>query len=1281
MGIYKVATIIVLYFYYIKIGVVMKNIFDQFKTQEAYQIFIQDHPCIILMLDGDSGAIIDANKAAEKFYGYSRQELVQMNIKEVNTYSDTDIHAEMQLAKSQQRNFFRFQHRTKSGLVKNVEVTSYPVKLEDQTCLFSVINVDKATKDMFDADSFDLLPLFNEAHNPVLIVDSEDIRTGNIVYCNQAMTEVVDIKAQDIYQLSSHDLFKDLSDDLVEKYMYSGGTHTLTLNNASLTPLEVQCTKIRHQGKVYSMLNLRIIEFKLIEGLTFNGHLEKLAFHSQIPGYLVAFNLYQTATQTLELEKFIQFIHKHLMQALDYKSIHYQVVEADNNILIFSPDDIRELSEALENFLDALRFDSNYVHYTKDFKFRAGVSKKAPLGKGLVNYTNRCLSSFAHDHFNDIIYFKDSLEVKRAQRIKRNLADAIINDEFVMYGQPIVNIKSQAIEAIELLIRWQHPILGLIEPADFIHYAEITGEIKNIDLLVIKKSIAFITDNQEALKSLKIHINLSSKSFENDDLFNLFDKYDYQSFAKDIVFEITEESNSEILTNSFLKAKNMGFSFSIDDFGTGFSSFERMRQTGIERIKIDRSFIKSITENPNDIVILKAVLDMCRGLKIDAIAEGIETKDQLEFLTSRNCNKIQGYYFSRPMDLDILLASLQSIARDIKDKIEDLKSPDVFKSQFYNKGRVFIQALDDAYGFIDPNIQLAQCLGYSLGEFLEIKMAHILSPEDMPYFEEACHLAQNNNEQIIVNTRLVHKSKDLLDARCALRFDQGRFYIYLEFMDTQDQDSELLGLSKSYTEAFYSSPVGMILLDENYTIFKLNPASQDILAQDVSGLGQNILKIYETDTKPLGLLLHQALKTGQATGILPLKTTKGLKVTDWMISTISDSKDRARNYICIIQDITEKLASEKEKNRIYNALNQSQSAVIMTDPGGNIQYVNKRFSTLTGYTYDHAMGKNVRLISSHEHPDEFYAKIWMTIRSGKTWGGEIHNKKKNGDFYWSYTQIYPIFEKGDIIAYMAIQDDKTDEKQLLNLNEDLKNHLYEQDKIASLGMLTSGIIHEINNPLAYIQMNLKYLTEEFEAMAYTDADQREEIIEALQDTTEGLNQIKEIANGLKKYIFKTDNDDLEEVNIEEIISEVLVLTKNEYKYYTNVHINLDGSQSYMIMGYASKLKQVIMNLIINATHAITSKNMEGLGTIHVDVDKNEHEVFIKISDNGIGMTPETIEKIFQPLFTTKERGIGTGLGLSVSKKIVEEDMKGTIQCSSQLGQGTSFLLSFKAMQA
>jgi EAL domain-containing protein (putative c-di-GMP-specific phosphodiesterase class I) len=240
-----------------------------------------------------------------------------------------------------------------------------------------------------------------------------------------------------------------------------------------------------------------------------------------------------------------------------------------------------------------------------------------------------------------------------------NLWNALRENQFCLYYQPKVNLKTGFMCGLEALIRWQHPEKGILSPLSFIPIAEETGLIVPIGEWVIQEVCRQIQqDELLASDEIPIAINLS--------IYQLAAHHNLLSYIKKTInkfdinprfleFEVTESIFSENIsyTEQFINAiKRMGFKISLDDFGTGYSSLQYLQNFSIDKIKIDKSFIDKLPHNRDNLAIVTAIIALSHALRAVVIAEGVETKKQLDSLIKANCDEIQGYYFSEPVPAD-----------------------------------------------------------------------------------------------------------------------------------------------------------------------------------------------------------------------------------------------------------------------------------------------------------------------------------------------------------------------------------------------------------------------------------------------------------------------------------------------------------------------------------------------------------------------------------------------------------------------------------------------------
>ena len=245
--------------------------------------------------------------------------------------------------------------------------------------------------------------------------------------------------------------------------------------------------------------------------------------------------------------------------------------------------------------------------------------------------------------------------------IESELRIAIKNSELLLHYQPQFSLDDDSITGVEVLVRWEHPERGMTPPDKFIPIAEDTGLIIPLGEWVLQKAVEDITHMREAGISLKrVAVNLSARQLYHhetqDTLRKLFATGNLGDELLEV--EITESGimqNPELAAENLIAMKSMGVGVAIDDFGTGYSSLAYLKRFPIDVLKIDRAFVRDITLNSDDASIVKAILALAKALNLHVIAEGIETREQYDYLKELGCDEGQGYMYARPMPLDDLL--------------------------------------------------------------------------------------------------------------------------------------------------------------------------------------------------------------------------------------------------------------------------------------------------------------------------------------------------------------------------------------------------------------------------------------------------------------------------------------------------------------------------------------------------------------------------------------------------------------------------------------------------
>jgi len=240
-------------------------------------------------------------------------------------------------------------------------------------------------------------------------------------------------------------------------------------------------------------------------------------------------------------------------------------------------------------------------------------------------------------------------------RLENQLSRALEHGQLVVHYQPQITIDTRQVFCAEALVRWRHPEKGLLDPMHFIPLAEETGSIAAIDEWVLRTACTQVREWHNAgLTRLCVAVNLSANVIQKADLIERMSgilretALDPEHLAVEIA-ESVAMRNLEHMLPKMIKLAEMGVGISIDNFGTGYSSLNYLKKLPVQKLKIDKSFIRDITRAPEDGAIVGAMIAMAGKLKMKVIAEGVETQDQLESLRSLGCREIQGYLFSKPL--------------------------------------------------------------------------------------------------------------------------------------------------------------------------------------------------------------------------------------------------------------------------------------------------------------------------------------------------------------------------------------------------------------------------------------------------------------------------------------------------------------------------------------------------------------------------------------------------------------------------------------------------------
>ncbi|MDP2031417.1 MAG: ATP-binding protein [Thiobacillus sp.] len=415
------------------------------------------------------------------------------------------------------------------------------------------------------------------------------------------------------------------------------------------------------------------------------------------------------------------------------------------------------------------------------------------------------------------------------------------------------------------------------------------------------------------------------------------------------------------------------------------------------------------------------------------------------------------------------------------------------------------------------------------------------------------------------------------------------------------------------------------------------------------------------------------------------------------VSPLSEGQGCLVSYL----DITERKQVEQAHSQLAAVLEATPDYVGMADEQGRMLYANRALRQIRGISLspDAPLGR-----WDETHPDWVFHKIKEealpeTARNG-VWAGETALLNVHGQEIPVHQVILAHRDStGEIDFYSTIMRNLTASqqqaaalRQAFDELERTQKQLINSEKMASIGQLTAGVAHEINNPVGYLHSNLGTLSHYVEDVlrmvasyetavgSITDPVVKatieqtkketdfsfllEDIPKLLSESREGTQRVRKIVQDLKDFAHAGDNEEWQWVDLHNSLERTLNIVHNELKYKAEVLRSYDDLPEIRCL--PGQLNQVFMNLLVNAGHAIDTK-----GKVKVSACQVDDEVWVEISDTGCGMAPEVVARIFEPFFTTKPMGKGTGLGLSISYGIVKKH-GGHIEVDSTEGQGTTF---------
>ncbi len=389
------------------------------------------------------------------------------------------------------------------------------------------------------------------------------------------------------------------------------------------------------------------------------------------------------------------------------------------------------------------------------------------------------------------------------------------------------------------------------------------------------------------------------------------------------------------------------------------------------------------------------------------------------------------------------------------------------------------------------------------------------------------------------------------------------------------------------------------------------------------------------------------------------------RVFEAEVSLSSALHGARRIHLAIVRDLTDYRIVERENRLLATALNHAGEAVAITDATGRIVYVNRAFEEITGYSRHEVHGQNPRLLKSGRHDALFYRELWTTIAAGRAWRGRIQNRRKDGSLYTENSCITPLRdERGETTHFVAVKRDITHELEL-------EEQLVQSRKMEAVGRLAGGIAHDFNNILQVITGNV--------AMAAMEAPAGHPVHASLDEISRASERAVNLVQQLLAFSRR------EELRLRPVeLGSLVVETARMLRRLIGEDIALElppAPGPLPVLGDPGRIEQVLLNLCVNARDAMPDGGRLTIESELVDLDEQycrDHpearpgrHVVVAVSDDGCGIPKEIQHRIFEPFFSTKEVGRGTGLGLATVYAIVRQH-GGFINLYSEIGFGTTF---------
>jgi diguanylate cyclase (GGDEF)-like protein/PAS domain S-box-containing protein len=668
------------------------------QSEGQYRLLFESNPLPMWVFDRSTLRFVAVNEAAILQYGYTEEEFLAKSITEIRPEEDIAVLLEDILKRTAGlQNPGVWRHRKKNGAIIDVEIVAHPLNFRGVDCMLVAAHdrtERKRAEDAVRQAEEKYRGIFEDAVLGIFQATPD----GRLTSVNPALARMHGYDSVEEIMAEVDNVGRQLFVDAGRMVEFS---HALARHGV-VRGAEVEVYR-RDRTRKWVRINVRAIRDAGGKIAQYEGTVEDITEHKAAEDRVKFLAYYDALTELphrtllqdrlenaiagarrrgekiallfLDLDRFktvndlfgrsfgdivLKEIAKRLKVCAGEHNTVARVGGDEFLVMLSCVEDAAEATIAAGQIIDAMGRSFEVLGRSISVGCSIGVSlfpEHGSDGDTLIRNADAAMYSAKDGGRSTIRFFTDAMNVQAIERLTmdKDLRLALERGEFFLLYQPQMDIGSRRITGLEALIRWQHPELGLIPPDRFISIAESNGLILPIGEWVLRTACAQARRWQdEGLPNVPVAVNVSAVQFRQESFRTMIRTVLHETglLPEYLELELTESlllSNADLTLSVLAELKEMGLKLVIDDFGTGYSSFSYLRHFAVDKLKIDKSFVRDVVADCGDAAITSAIISMAKSLRLKVIGEGVENEAQMMFLREHGCDEIQGHYFSKPL--------------------------------------------------------------------------------------------------------------------------------------------------------------------------------------------------------------------------------------------------------------------------------------------------------------------------------------------------------------------------------------------------------------------------------------------------------------------------------------------------------------------------------------------------------------------------------------------------------------------------------------------------------